>query len=74
MTLTYGELPHLTGSNISPRPVLYCDSCESRFSANNGDYFLMVPDTICKCANCGFALRIVTTSLVITDYKLENKG
>lgn len=45
---------------IGPRPFLVCPLCRDRFSANRGDYFLLSPDTLMECMECGVPLMRVT--------------
>ena len=46
-----------------PRPFLYCPKCQSRYSANAGDYFMAPDSHVFKC--CGRNNWLVTEYSVL---------
>lgn len=48
--------------------VLYCDACESEYSANSGDYWNLDDEHIFKC-QCGTELQLGFFSRIFTKIK-----
>lgn len=57
------DLPELIGS-VSPRPFMYCEECQGRYSAHRGDYFMRAPDDVMQCCNRPCRLVVRQTTLV----------
>ena len=58
--ITVDDLKDQTGSG--PHPILYCEFCESEFSANKGDYFMHPFDHVFMC--CGENMHLVDKVVV----------
>lgn len=50
------DLPELIGTPY-PRPMLWCERCNERFSAERGDYWAADPATILTCGTPGCRRR-----------------
>ena len=67
MPITVKELPDTIGTDIHPRPFLYCEICDGHYSADVGDYFWKPADDVFEC--CGEPMRLVTSTTTYTDWK-----
>jgi len=38
--------------------IMYCTSCHSRYSADDGDYWALADDYVFKCDNCGSEMEL----------------
>lgn len=66
MSITVKQLKNQIGVS-SPHPILYCNHCQSEYSANVGDYFMERLETVLVC--CGKPLTLVTKQTVYKKVK-----
>lgn len=66
MTVTRRDLvAHAEGgAAFKPKPFLFCEKCQNRYSATPGDYFMMAPDDVFTC--CGEAMVLATETTTIS--------
>lgn len=67
------DLPTLTDTP-HPRPFAYCPECGAEWSADRGDYFLMVDEDTFDCGRCGAELELVTRETVHKPWKGPKGG
>lgn len=65
--VTVADLPELVGTDIAPRPMLYCEVCGERYSAERGDYFLYPADHVFTC--CDVPMQLVTMHTYVEPWE-----
>jgi hypothetical protein len=72
------DLPHVEGRRLPDgryvepvRPILYCASCQTEYSATPGDYWSLSDNYVFRCGSCDKPMQLVRRVVQFVPFAKE---